>query len=110
MDSTLQCKPASNLELYRAYMPFVAGGGIFIPTDQIFELNQEVKVELSIPEGENFTFTGNVIWISPKKMLVESTRTGVGIKLEDEQANKIRAAIEAAINEFLKGDQPTDTL
>jgi Tfp pilus assembly protein PilZ len=37
-------------QLYGAYMPFLKGGGIFIPTNRRYTLGDEVFLLLSLPE------------------------------------------------------------
>lgn len=55
------------------YMPFIKGGGVFIPTEKTFELGDEVFLLLTLLEDpERFAITGKVIWINYR------TTPGVG--------------------------------
>lgn len=55
----LKDKPA----LYSAYMPFVKGGGIFVPTPKRYMLGDEVFLLLTLPDSsERLPVAGKVIW------------------------------------------------
>lgn len=69
--------------LHAAYMPFVNGGGIFIPTTPRHELGDEVFVLLGLPGDPNrIPVAGRVVWITP-----ESARggkvPGIGVRFDD---------------------------
>ena len=38
-------------QLYGAYMPFVRGGGIFVPTNRRYSLGDEVEVRVAVHRG-----------------------------------------------------------
>ena len=51
--------------LHANYMPFIKGGGVFIPTEKTFELGDEVFLLLTLLEDpERFAITGKVVWIN----------------------------------------------
>ena len=50
--------------LYGAYMPFIKGGGLFIPTSKPFKIGDEVFMLLSLVDDPvKLKVVGNVIWI-----------------------------------------------
>lgn len=99
------------IELYRAYMPYVLQGAIFIPTDLAIPLGEKVAVTLQLPkESLPINFEGNAVWIMPKKILTESVRAGVGVQIDGPNQQEIRDQIEELIKEYLHSDQPTDTI
>ena len=52
--------------LYNAYMPFVKGGGIFVPTAKRYALGDEVFILLSLmEEKDRLPVAGKVVWITP---------------------------------------------
>ena len=52
--------------LYNAYMPFVKGGGIFVPTAKRYTLGDEVFILLTLMDDkERLPVAGKVIWITP---------------------------------------------
>ena len=52
--------------LYNAYMPFVKGGGLFVPTAKRYNLGDEVFILLSLmDEKDRLPVAGKVVWITP---------------------------------------------
>lgn len=65
----------------KAYMTNVGSGGIFLKTDEPFELNQNVIVKFSLPDyKEPITAEGKVVWVNPKGGKSLSHPPGMGIK------------------------------
>jgi type IV pilus assembly protein PilZ len=53
--------------LYAAYMPFIQGGGLFIPTIKQYQLGEEVFMLLQLmEEPEKIPVAGKIIWVTPK--------------------------------------------
>ena len=53
--------------LYAAYMPFLKGGGIFIPTNRAYQLGEEVFMLLSLMDDpQRIAVQGRVVWITPE--------------------------------------------
>ncbi len=95
--------------LYAAYMPFIANGGLFIPTNKNYKLDDEVFMLLSLmDEPEKIPVAGKVIWLTPRG--AQGNRaTGIGVQFsdEDDMANK---KIETYLAGTLESDRPTHTL
>jgi len=52
--------------LYAAYIPWVEGGGIFIPTTRAYKLTDEVFMLLTLMDDPNrIAVQGKVVWITP---------------------------------------------
>ena len=91
--------------LYAAYMPFLKGGGIFIPTSRQYALGEEVFMLLSLMDDPNrLAVQGKVVWITPEG--VQGNRTqGIGVQFtQDETGAAARATIEKILGETLGVD------
>ena len=70
--------------LFASYMPFVAGGGLFIPSNQSVRLGDEVFVLATLPEqSQKIPLTGKVVWVSQKQNGIKPQ--GFGIQLSGEK-------------------------
>ena len=97
--------------LYPAYMPFLKGGGIFIPTSRSYTLGEEVFMLLSLMDDPNrIAVQGKVVWITPEG--VQGSRTqGIGVQFTlDETGASARATIEKILGESLASSRQTHTL
>jgi type IV pilus assembly protein PilZ len=97
--------------LYAAYMPFLRGGGIFIPTSREYRLGEEVFMLLSLMDDPNrIAVQGKVVWITPHG--VQGNRTqGIGVQFtQDETGAAARNTIEKILGETLASSRPTHTL
>jgi type IV pilus assembly protein PilZ len=96
--------------LHGAWMPFVKGGGIFVPTIKRFSLGDEVFMLLTLPESnEKLPVPGKVIWVTP--VGAQGNRTaGVGVQFADGGDNEaVRSRIEALLA-GMNADKPTNTM
>ena len=97
--------------LYAAYMPFLRGGGIFIPTSRPYTLGEEVFMLLSLMDDPNrIAVQGKVVWITPEG--VQGNRTqGIGVQFtQDETGANARATIERILGESLASTRSTHTM
>ncbi len=96
--------------LYSAYMPFIRGGGLFIPTDKPFELGDEVFLLLTLmDEPQRFPVTGKVVWITPRGALGDRP-PGIGIQFSGMEAAAVQQKIETYLAGTLTADKPTNTM
>ncbi|UJF24098.1 PilZ domain-containing protein [Suttonella sp. R2A3] len=96
--------------LYQAYMPFIEGCGMFYPTEDSYQLGQEVFVFLQLPEDHGkFAVSGRVAWLNPPKKSGKRV-PGIGIQLTGRDVSKIRETIERAIGKMGDSGLPTMTL
>ncbi|HJP39865.1 MAG TPA: PilZ domain-containing protein [Gammaproteobacteria bacterium] len=96
--------------LYLAYMPFVANGGLFIPTASSYSLGDEVFMLLNLmDEEEKIPVAGKVIWLTPKG--AQGNRTaGIGVQFSDQDGGTTQKKIENYLAGTLGGDKPTHTM
>lgn len=97
--------------LYAAYMPFLKGGGIFVPTSRQYQLGEEVFMLLSLMDDPNrIAVQGKVIWITPEG--VQGNRAqGIGVQFtQDDTGAAARALIEKILGESLASTRPTHTM
>lgn len=96
--------------LYAAYMPFLKGGGIFIPSARPYKLGEEVFLLLSLMDSkEKIPVAGHVVWITPKG--AQSGRTaGIGVQFSEKDSGLARSRIEAALGGALNSERPTHTM
>src|SRR5271169_553556 len=97
--------------LYAAYMPFLKGGGIFIPTNRPYQLGEEVFMLLSLMDDpQRIAVQGKVVWITPDG--VQGNRTqGIGVQFtNDDIGASARAQIEQVLGETLASNRPTHTM
>ncbi|EKD92181.1 MAG: hypothetical protein ACD_29C00132G0002 [uncultured bacterium] len=101
----------TNLQaLNNAVMSFVQDGGIFIPTENEFHLNDLVFVTITLPENEQtFAFTGEVIWITPKAAHNNFHFSGIGIQCSGDEGSAFQKAVQALLTD-VKGDFDSDTM
>jgi type IV pilus assembly protein PilZ len=80
--------------LYAAYMPFIEGGGLFMPTQKECTIGDMVYVILQLIDNpKRFSISGKVVWISPAGMSQKTQGIGVQIPY-DESGNELREYIE----------------
>ena len=98
-------------QLYSAYMPFVKGGAIFIPTTKRYSLGDEVFLLLSLLEDKDrLPVAGKVVWITPPG--AQGNRAaGIGVQFSDSaEAETVKGKIETMLAGTLESDKPTHTM
>ncbi len=96
--------------LYAAYMPFVKGGGLFVPSSRPYKLGEEVFMLLTLMESkEKIPVAGHVIWLTPQG--AQGGRTaGIGIQFNEKDSGVARSKIETILAGMLSSDRPTHTM
>jgi type IV pilus assembly protein PilZ len=96
--------------LYAAYMPFIKGGGLFIPTNKDYKMGEEVFMLLTLlEEKEKIPVAGHVVWITP--IGAQGNRAaGVGIQFSEKDSGVARNKIETLLGGALKSARPTHTM
>jgi len=96
--------------LYAAYMPFVKNGGLFIPTNKVYQLGDEVFMLLTLmDEPEKIPVAGKIIWITPKG--AQGARAaGIGVQFSDQDNGSAQKKIETYLAGALAADRPTHTM
>ena len=97
--------------LYAAYMPFVRGGGIFIPTARSYKLGDEIFMLISLMEDPNkLPVAGRVIWVTPPGCHGNRVQ-GVGVQFKDDESGAVaKSRIETLLSGQLQLNRPTHTL
>lgn len=96
--------------MYAAYMPFIKGGGLFIPTNKSFKVGDEVFMLLSLVDDPvKLKVVGHVIWITP---VTQGNRPqGIGVQFSEKDGGlEARNKIEALLGGVLKSARPTHTM
>ncbi|MEH6447286.1 MAG: PilZ domain-containing protein [Oleispira sp.] len=95
--------------LYAAYMPFIQGGGLFIPTNKQYQLGEEVFMLLKLmEEPEKIPVAGKVIWVTPKGAQGNKV-SGIGVQFTGDDTvakNKVETYLAGA----LSSDRLTHTM
>ena len=95
--------------LYEHYMPFVQGGGVFVPTKKNYELGDDIFFLLSIYlRPEPIPMTGKVVWVTHKGS-ASFKQEGVGVQLSPEQED-LKVDIEQALPGTVHSHKPTLTM
>ena len=97
--------------LYNAYMPFVKGGGIFVPTVKRYSIGDEVFILLTLLEDkERLPVAGRVCWVTPPGS--QGNRTaGIGVQFnESAEGEIVRGKIETFLAGILNSEKSTHTM
>ncbi|MBX3688135.1 PilZ domain-containing protein [Dokdonella sp.] len=97
--------------LFNAYMPFVRGGGLFVPTTKQYSLGDEVFLLLSLmDEGDRLPVAGRVAWITPAG--AQGNRVaGIGVQFNESSDGEVaRTKIESVLAGILSQERPTNTM
>ncbi len=96
--------------LFAAYMPFIKGGGLFIPTDKEYALGEEVFMLLTLlDEPDRMPLAGTVAWITPTGAQ-GGRAAGVGIRFSEKDSAAVQQRIETRLGSALKSQRPTHTM
>lgn len=96
--------------LYMSYMPFVANGGLFVPTQKEYNLGDEMFLLVKImDEIEPVHISGKVVWISPPGALGNRPR-GVGVQFIGEDARATVNLIETKLGASVSLTRATHTM
>ncbi|RMD70689.1 MAG: pilus assembly protein PilZ [Gammaproteobacteria bacterium] len=100
----------SKEDLYKAYMPFVKNGGLFIPTTKPYQLGDEIFMIITLPEeNQKLPVAGKVVWITP--LGASGNRVpGIGVQFSTLDKGETRKKIEAYLAALLQSDRPTLTM
>ncbi len=96
--------------LYAAYMPFVGNGGLFIPTNKLYKLGEEVFMLLTLmDDSERLPVAGKIIWITPAGAQGNKA-AGIGVQFGPQDNGQTRSKIETYLAGALKSDRATHTM
>ena len=97
--------------LFAAFMPFVKGGGLFIPTNKHYKMGEEVFMLLTLMEDPaKIPVSGKVVWVTPPGAHGSRTQ-GVGVQFTANESGKAaHNKIEGLLGGSLKSSRPTHTM
>lgn len=96
--------------LYMSYMPYIEGGGLFVPSPKQYRLGDEMFLLVHIMnEDEPVNISGKVIWITPKGAL-GNRPVGVGIQFVGDNAAEVKDLIESNLGASLSLTRSTHTM
>lgn len=97
--------------LYAAYMPYLKYGGIFIPTNKVYRIGDEVFMLLTLmTDPSKLPVAGRVVWITPAGAQGGKTQ-GIGVEFAaNESGRAARNKIEGLLGGSLKSTRPTHTM
>lgn len=96
--------------LYAAYMSYIEGGGIFIPTNKVYQLGEEVFILLTLmDEKEKMPVVGKVIWVNPQGSHGRSI-PGIGVQFTDNDGKLVRNKIETYLAGTSESERMTHTM
>jgi type IV pilus assembly protein PilZ len=91
--------------LNAAYMPFIIGGGLFIPTDKTYSIGSELFLLLHIIDNvEPLAVAAKVVWITPARATGQRV-SGIGLQFNDPVDNA-RKHIENTLLESQGTQEP----
>lgn len=95
---------------YLANMPFVKNGGLFIPTNSNYRLDDEVFMLLNLlGEDEKLPVAGRVVWVTPRGARGKRT-AGIGVQFSEQDRGETQKRIEAYLAGALSGEKTTHTM
>jgi type IV pilus assembly protein PilZ len=109
--SVLSLNINSKSALYAAYMPFLANGGIFVPTPRVHTLGDEVFMLLQLMDDPTkHPVAATVVWVTPHGAQGGRTQ-GIGVHFSSDESGKaLRHRIEQILAGHLGSNRPTHTL
>ena len=96
--------------LYAAFMPYIKGGGLFIPTNKAYKIGEEVFMLLSlVDEPVKLKVVGKVVWITPTASA--NRPQGIGVQFSEKDGGlEVRNKIESILGGTLKSNRATHTM
>ncbi len=97
-------------KLYEAYMPFIENGGLFVPTEQSFDMGEDVFLLLTLmDEPQRYAVSGKVVWITPIGAL-GGRMPGIGVQFVGVEGSQVQQRIETYLAGSLDSDNLTNTM
>ncbi|WLP93499.1 PilZ domain-containing protein [Psychrobacter sp. M13] len=96
--------------LYASYLSFVDNGAIFVPSDRVQNLGDEVFVAITLPNSsERLPMNGKVIWINRKAQ--GNRPAGFAVQIgQDASGQRIKNEVERLLAGKIDSQQATYTM
>ena len=112
-DRILQLRLESKPVIYASYMSFLESGGVFLPTDDKFDMGEEILLVLELVglgKTEKIFIKTNVCWINANPS-ASGRPKGIGLAFgSDESGLKAKTIFENILSGLLHNERPTYTL
>lgn len=97
--------------LYAAYMPYIKGGGLFIPTNRPYQMGDQVYMLITLMEDTTkMPISGKVVWITPGGAQ-GNRQQGIGVQFDDNEGGvMVRQKIEGVLGNAMKSTRTTHTM
>ncbi len=96
--------------LYNCYMPFLEYGGLFVPTEDLFSLGEDILLAVEVADHPKRFVPTKVAWINPARTSVNRPK-GIGLAFTDhESCLQMKSLIEGELGSSIRGDRTTFTL
>ena len=97
--------------LYAAYMPFLANGGIFVPTNKSYKVGDEIYLILTLMDDPTkYPIAGKIAWVTPAGANNNKAQ-GIGVHFSaDEGGQRVKLRIEELLGAVLRSSRATHTL
>lgn len=97
--------------LYAAYMPFIANGGIFVPSTKQYKVGDEIYLILTLlDDPTKYPIAGKIAWITPAGSHNNKAQ-GIGVQFSaDESGQRVKHRIEELLGAALGSSRATHTL
>ena len=106
----LTCHIEDIATLYASYLSFVDNGALFVPSERIQQLGDEVFIAVTLPNSsERLPMNGKVVWINRKSQA--SRPAGFAVQIgKDVSGQKIKNEVERLLAGKLDSQQATYTM
>lgn len=109
MGGLLQVNITDRATLQASYMPFIQGGGLFVPSMQDVKMGEDLFVLATLPnQSQKIPLTGKVIWLSPKQ--VGNKPKGFAIQLSGEKGLYYKIEAEKLLAGSMTSEHPSFTM
>ncbi len=106
----LTCHIEDVATLYASYLSFVANGALFVPSDRVQKLGDEVFIAVTLPNSsERLPMNGKVVWINHKAQANRPAGFAVQIGT-DVSGQKIKNEVERLLAGKIDSQQATYTM
>ncbi|WP_230658846.1 PilZ domain-containing protein [Psychrobacter sp. I-STPA10] len=94
--------------LYASYLPFVNNGAVFIPSNQQYQLGDDVFVAVTLPgSSERMPLNGKVVWVNikaqanrPAGFAVQFGTDAPGIRMKNEMERLLAGKADSALGTY----------
>lgn len=109
--SVIQLKFGEKSALYAAYIPLLADGGLFVPSNRDYRLGDDVYLLLTLPDDpQKYPVAGKVAWVTPANASGGRTQ-GFGVRFPtDEKGRLLKLKIEEILGTQISSSKPTQTV